>query len=221
MAKSLADFGTWGLQMGQVANPDGSYPGQCVSLVQQYLDQVFGIPYAPRGNAKDFVPPTFTQVYDAPRPGDIIRYGANYGGGYGHIGLIDVNGKWYDQNGVKSLAVGYQNSPFASWDSVWRPTKPFDMGGGSAPAPAPAPDTSGLVPQNATFVAYGGNNIRRAPSLSGEIVAQLAAGETVQYDSYIDAEGYRWISYIGYSGNRNYVARRTTTEPIEYFGDAY
>ena len=51
-------------------------------------------------------------------------------------------------------------------------------------------------------------NVRRSPSLSGQVVAQYDKGESVKYDSYIDNEGYRWISYVGKSGNRNYIARR-------------
>ena len=86
---SLEEFENWALSQGQVANPNGTYPGQCVSLTQQYLDKCYGIPYAPRGNAKDFIPPKFHRLSGTSdlQPGDIVRYGANYGGGYGHIGI--------------------------------------------------------------------------------------------------------------------------------------
>ena len=32
-----------------------------------------------------------------------------------------------------------------------------------------------------------------------------APGESFNYDSYIDTNGYRWYSYISYSGQRRYV----------------
>jgi len=32
----------------------GSYKGQCVSLIQQYLNKVFDVPYVARGHAKDW-----------------------------------------------------------------------------------------------------------------------------------------------------------------------
>jgi hypothetical protein len=137
MAISLQEFEDWAQAQKQVANPTvGTFPGQCVSLVQQYLNQVFGIPYAPRGNAKDFIPPTFTKVGGAPRAGDIVRYGRNYGGGLGHIGLVDDDGKWLDQNGVVALHVGVRAVPFSAWDSVWRPTKAFNVKRPVAPAPS-------------------------------------------------------------------------------------
>ena len=67
---------------------------------------------------------------------------------------------------------------------------------------------SGLVAQQGTYKATDKMNIRRSPSLDGEVVAALNPGESVQYDGYVDTNGYRWISYIGYSGKRNYIARR-------------
>lgn len=50
-------------------------------------------------------------------------------------------------------------------------------------------------------------NIRNAPSTSAAIVGTYAPGESFNYDSYIDTNGYRWYSYISYSGQRRYVAK--------------
>lgn len=50
-------------------------------------------------------------------------------------------------------------------------------------------------------------NIRNAPSTNAGIVGTYAAGESFNYDSYIDTNGYRWYSYISYSGQRRYVAK--------------
>lgn len=50
-------------------------------------------------------------------------------------------------------------------------------------------------------------NIRNAPSTSASIVGTYAPGESFNYDSYIDTNGYRWYSYISYSGQRRYVAK--------------
>ncbi|WP_406874634.1 SH3 domain-containing protein [Streptococcus urinalis] len=45
-------------------------------------------------------------------------------------------------------------------------------------------------------------NVRRSPNLKGEIAASYKKSQTVKYDSKISANGYRWISYLGKSGNR-------------------
>lgn len=206
---NLAEFGSWGLAQGSVANPapNYKYKGQCVSLIQQYLYQVFGMQFKARGNAKDWaynIPDGFTKLSSnvALKKGDILVYGSNYGGGYGHIGLIDVNGKYYDQNGIKRLAIGYRDNPFSGYICVLRPNNQKKLGLNA--------DRSGnRIAQNGTFTSSVNNlNVRRSPSLSGQVVAQYSKGESVKYDSYIDNEGYRWISYIGKSGNRNYIARR-------------
>lgn len=87
----------------------------------------------------------------------------------------------------------------------------------SAPAqpPTQAPSTSGRIAQSGTFTAAMNMNIRRAP-VDGEAVAILYPGQSVRYDSYIDAGGVRWISYIGNSGNRNYIARRKLDNSVIY-----
>lgn len=70
-----------------------------------------------------------------------------------------------------------------------------------------------FYPETATFtVGDTPINVRRAPSLDGEIVAVYEPGQTVTYDSKGSADGYRWISYIGQSGNRNYMAIGQTDE---------
>lgn len=78
----------------------------------------------------------------------------------------------------------------------------------SAPAPAPAPSQGNRVPQQGTYRANFNMKIRRAPSLNGEVAGTFSAGATQHYDSYVDNEGIRWVSWVGASGHRNYVARR-------------
>lgn len=64
-----------------------------------------------------------------------------------------------------------------------------------------------MIEQNWHFtVGIDALNVKRSPSLSGEVVAVYGNGEVINYDSYCIAEGDVWISYIGASGIRNYVA---------------
>ena len=132
---NLGEFGSWALAQKSVANPSvGTYKGQCVSLIQQYLYKVFQIPYAPRGNAKDWVRNPLQEhltKLDANaklQPGDVLVYGDNYGKGYGHIALMDVNMKFFDQNGIKKLAVAYQDKPFSGYVCVLRPKNQDALG---------------------------------------------------------------------------------------------
>lgn len=133
---TLAEFEAWGLKEKSVANPppNNKYKGQCVSLIQQYLYRVFDKPFKAYGNAKDWAnnypKEYFTKLQAGVtlKPGDVLVYGANYGGGYGHIGIIGTQGNFYDQNGVKKLAIGYRNTPFSGYICVLRPINQEKLG---------------------------------------------------------------------------------------------
>lgn len=54
-------------------------------------------------------------------------------------------------------------------------------------------------------------NVRSAPNTNAPIVAQYQKNEPIHYDQVWECDGYRWISYIGGSGKRRYVACRRLT----------
>ena len=109
---NLNEFENWALAQGSVGNPtpEESYKGECVSLIQQYLNKVFNIPFKARGNAKDWANITIEGFNrfasdNTLKPGDIIVY--NYGK-YGHIAIVTVDGKSLEQNknGNGKITVG-------------------------------------------------------------------------------------------------------------------
>lgn len=61
-------------------------------------------------------------------------------------------------------------------------------------------------------------NIRRAPSTSGEDTGlDYVSGQTVNYDGYVNREGYIWISWISASeGTRRWMAVRETATNKAY-----
>lgn len=70
-----------------------------------------------------------------------------------------------------------------------------------------APASPQRVSASGSYRVKYTTNIRNAPSTSAGIVGTYAPGESFNYDSYIDTNGYRWYSYISYSGQRRYVAK--------------
>lgn len=167
MAKSLQQFREWAIKVGSTGNPSGgSYHGECVSLIQQYINQVFGIPYVARGHAAWYTPPAshFKQVPVGTKlkPGDIIRYGTNYGWGYGHIGMIDDRGTYLDQNGVRARAIGTRSVPFADIRAVFRPTRKFNV-----KTPSPKRKTNDQVANEIVAGKGGwGNGVTRIAKLT-------------------------------------------------------
>lgn len=105
---NLSQFKDWAVAQGSVANPtsspDHQYLGQCVSLIQQYLSRVYGVPWAARGHAKDWVnnpvSDKFDKVSGPPQSGDIVVYDGRFGGGYGHIAISLGGNQMLDQNGA-------------------------------------------------------------------------------------------------------------------------
>lgn len=97
---NLSQFKDWALSQGSVATPIGTHKGECVSLIQQYLYKVYGIPFTPRGHAKDWS--TNTDVLSnfafasEPQAGDILVY--NTGDAYGHIEIYLGNNLSLEQN---------------------------------------------------------------------------------------------------------------------------
>ena len=87
----------------QIALPNGEQLGQCVSLLQQYLIQVFNIPFKARGHAKDFgkslVNENLAYKVKKPTRGDIIVYsGSKNNDFYGHVAIFIDENLMYDQN---------------------------------------------------------------------------------------------------------------------------
>lgn len=60
-------------------------------------------------------------------------------------------------------------------------------------------------------------NVRTNPSINAEIVASYEKGETIyNYNRVYEADGYRWIRYMGASGNYRYVAVRELATNKKY-----
>lgn len=99
---TLNEFTNWALSQGTVCKTDGTFCGECVSLINQYLSKVHGINAGAWGHAKAwasnnhpirqwFTPVTRSQAGD-------IGVDINGGGGYGHIWVYRDN-DILEQNG--------------------------------------------------------------------------------------------------------------------------
>lgn len=162
MAKSLQSFREWCVAKGgKIGNPNlfQTYKGECVSLVQQYLYQVFGIAYKARGNANAFVPPNFARKTGvAPKPGDILRYQHGRGGAgrLGHIGIVDDERLFLNQNHNSDKKV-YRTAIPAGYE-LFRPNNAFTVKN----------TTSGST--GGSVVVYGTKYINNSP-----VIGRIAA----------------------------------------------
>ncbi|WP_338630310.1 N-acetylmuramoyl-L-alanine amidase [Clostridium baratii] len=85
------------------------------------------------------------------------------------------------------------------------------------PSSTPSIQNYKLVPQRGRCtVIVDELNIREKPSTKSKVVGKYRKGESVNYDYYVDNEGYRWISWVGASGNRRYMAVRVLATNKKY-----
>lgn len=94
---------------------------------------------------------------------------------------------------------------------------PEQLGGEIADEAASVSDTNQYVENGTMTVTVDAINVRRAPDTSGEVVDQYTKGQSFKYDTVIvDANGFVWVSYIGGSGKRNFVATGPTQNGKRY-----
>lgn len=194
-----------------------SLDGQCVTEIK-CLMQFLGCPdpWKARGNARDVGDNYLRDGICENRQGQLnICVNRNYANGYGHV-WVDINGvgNW-ESNGAKALTVTKNTRPISEAQQIitmdkWL-TNATATNWNTKDIPA------GCTPENGTFTASVNRNIRRSPSLKGEIISTIfTAGASQRYDCKIAADGWMWVSWVGASGNRNYTAVRRLSDNKRY-----
>ena len=66
--------------------------------------------------------------------------------------------------------------------------------------------TSYSLPDSGTYTFKERSSIKAEPSVASPELAYYDAGMSVNYDKIVSGDGYQWLSYLSYNGNRRYVA---------------
>lgn len=221
-AKNLADNGIG-------VDQDGAWGTQCVDLPNAISSQLFG--KALWGNAIDLLNSAASLGYEVeyneagnmdskPRASAVFVMETVYiyGHPYGHTGIVIEDSDGYIMQTIEQNIDGNADSLYIGGPARYN-TRNFDGVVGwfyfptddTSYIPAPASEPfSGEVEiheESGTFtVEVSALNVRAAAGLNAEIVAVYSAGQEINYDGWCDVDGYIWITYIGGSGNRRYVA---------------
>ena len=141
------------------------------------------------------------------------------GGKYGHVVIIEaVNGDQLtvlEQNckGKRYPMRNYYSASAYARDVAHYITPP----GAASSASTGAAGAKQYTEYGTMTVTVDAINVRRAPNTSGQVVAQYTKGQSFKYDTVIiDVNGFVWVSYIGGSGKRNYVATGATQNGQRY-----
>lgn len=222
-ANEVAQFFINLANAGMGVDKDGAYGYQCADVSTFAAKKWFGVDLW--GNAIDLIKSAkqagwqvfYLPTNERPKAGDFFVMNFFAGGiNYGHTGVViadsdgetmrtveqNIDGNW------DSLQVGgparFNTRNISNAVGWFRP--PYQNGGTPATI-KPTSKEMELTLETGTFtVGASPINVRRAPSLKSEIVATYRPGEAIKYDSKGSANGFRWISYIGGSGIRNYLA---------------
>lgn len=192
---------------------DGAYGAQCVDLIMAYARDFGGM--VTRGNAIDYMKNTIPKYWTRYKkgqtqiqPGDVAIWSWGAWDIYGHVGIVTaVNGRSItsvEQN-VDGAAVGV-----GGYARV-RTRNDDCLVGFIRPNYTITQDTNNRnwtrVPEIGKFtLAVDEINIRETPNRNSKVVGTYKKGQSVIYDSYCIADGFVWISWIGGSGNRRFMA---------------
>ena len=239
MTKSYQEFKN--MVLGKAFDVDGAYSAQCWDGYAYYM-QYLGLKPAwctSTGYAQDIYTnmdsngmKTQTDLVTSLQPGDIVVFPRNSVTPLSHVAIFDSDagngyGNFLGENQTSADASGSAFSiaqiPYsATYHYAFRP-KIFTQQQ-AHPKPQPSQKPVKVKDETATFEStVNGLAIRDFPSTKAELshrVAELNKGDTVTYDSVYDCDGKRWVSYIGYSGNRRYVCIRDYKNG-DVYGKAY
>ena len=244
MAKSYQEFKN--MVLGKAFDVDGAYSAQCWDGYAFYM-QYLGLKPA-WCTSTGYVQDIYTNmdsngmkeqcdlVYDL-QPGDIVVFPRNSVTPLSHVAIFDSDagngyGNFLGQNQTSADASGSAFSiaqlPYsATYHYAFRP-KIFVQQQQTQPNPQPEQKPTQkpvkVKDETATFESLvNALAIRDFPCTKPDLshrVAELNKGDRVTYDSVYDCDDKRWVSYIGYSGNRRYVCIRDYKNG-DVYGKAY
>ena len=215
-AKRIADLGIG-------VDQDGAYGTQCVDLPNYLSVLYFG--KALWGNAIDLLNSAAALAYKVeyneagnvdsrPLAGAVFVMDTTYIAGhpYGHTGVVTRDSDGYSMKTIEQNIDGNADSLYVGGPARYN-ERNFD--GIVGWFYYPVDDTVTIVensdlislPEVRTYtVGVEQLNIRTAPSTDAEVVGTYEQGDEFNYMEFCNANGYEWLSYVSYSGERRYVA---------------
>lgn len=67
-------------------------------------------------------------------------------------------------------------------------------------------DKATTLAPSGTYTFTENTDVRNIPDKTAKVEFYIPAGQKVNYDKVVKANGYNWISYVSYSGSRRYAA---------------
>lgn len=202
---------------GWGADSWGMYKRQCTSFVAFRLSSANGFTLpGGYGNAITWGGVAKSQGYRVdmnPAVGSVAWFGngVNGAGGYGHVAWVaDVNG---DMVTIEEYNYDSGQGPEKYWKRSFHKSKVSgyihfkDIGKTTTSQSTTSPTSTSTAQLNThgTYNFTSRASIKAEPKLSSPELAFYDKGQSVVYDKTLEADGYKWISYIAGSGMRRYI----------------
>ena len=220
------------------------YSRQCTSFAAFRLSSVngFELPGA-YGNAKEWGYRARREGYrvdNIPAVGSIAWSTA---GGYGHVAWVsNVMG---DQIEIEEYNYGYTGAynkrivkantmtGFIHFKDLSTSSKNLSTSSIDVPSSSKVESNSSLsassnqtVTIQPTYSMRGTHYfktkaaVKSQPSVHADTLTYYKPGDSVHYDQVIEKDGFKWLSYISYSGNRRYIQLEGSTSPQNQSGNS-
>ena len=202
---------------GKTIDVDEAYGGQCWDLWSSYAQYVYGIPRADTNTVDGYAASVYTTRYDRSKAlqNTFERKPADYTPVYGDVAFWKRPGMNHvaiviRDNGNGTISTMSQNPGKAGYINIGK----RGIIGYFHPR-----GHNGNI--SITVHTYRVNvsvlNVRSAPSIHSQIVAQYRRGQMVVLmgDTTI-ADGYIWAHYVGGSGKTRYVALAPADRSTQY-----
>ena len=189
------------------------YSRQCTSFVAFRLSSVNGFEIPPAyGNANEWGHRARREGYRVDSKPEVGSIAWSTEGYYGHVAWVsNVMG---DQIEIEEYNYGVReryNRRIVKASSMTGFIHFKDLVGNDGRTGSPI--ESGLA-SSGTHTFTQKSAIRNQPSSTAQVIDYYYPGENVSYDQIVEKDGYKWLSYLSYSGTRRYV-QHTETESVE------
>ncbi|WMB29501.1 SH3 domain-containing protein [Streptococcus didelphis] len=194
----------------------GMYLRQCTSFVAFRLSKINGFTLpAGYGNADTWGHIARQQGYRVDKKatvGSVAWFDKNINNAhslYGHVAWVaEVNGdqvilEEYNYNAGQGPEKYHKRQIHKNQVSGFIHFK--DLNQDSNPTSSHQLSQTKLLPNKGSYYFKKSLPIKAKPILKEKDITYYQTGQIVYYDQTLIDDGYQWISYIGYSGNRRYI----------------
>lgn len=202
---------------GKTIDMDGAYGGQCWDLWSSYAHNVYSIPVADTNTVDGYAASVYTARYGRSRAlqNTFFKESANYTPVYGDVAF-------WKRSGMNHVAIVIKDNGNGTLQTISQnPNKAgyLNIGKNGIIGYFHPRNQSGN--NNIDARAYRVNvnvlNVRSAPSIHSQVVAQYRKGQTVNLmNGTTISDGYIWAHYVGGSGKTRYVALKAVNGTTQY-----